>query len=109
VIPVEESFNRWRTIDRCGAPTTAPVIDKDNRDGTEVVVHSAEHCASDTEVKLFEVRGGGHTWPGGTPYLTERLVGKVSSEIDAAAEIWAFVSRFSRGSVRASSVSDNER
>jgi polyhydroxybutyrate depolymerase len=96
VIPVDESFRRWSSMDQCGAASAGPTIDRQPDDGTQVIVHDATHCAGGIAVRLYEVRGGGHTWPGGSPYLTERLVGKVSREIDASTEIWEFVSRFSR-------------
>ena len=45
-------------------------------------------------VVLFRVENGGHTWPGGTQYLGERLVGKVTQDIDGATETWAFFKQF---------------
>jgi poly(3-hydroxybutyrate) depolymerase len=48
-------------------------------------------------VLLFDdpiLGGGGHTWPGGLPYLGVRIVGQVSREIDANEAIWRFFSRF---------------
>jgi polyhydroxybutyrate depolymerase len=47
-------------------------------------------------VDLFEVRGGGHTWPSGEQYLGERLVGRVSRELDANQAIWEFFRRHRR-------------
>jgi polyhydroxybutyrate depolymerase len=43
---------------------------------------------------LYRVEGGGHTWPSGTQYLPRRLVGPVSRDIDASAEIAAFFAQF---------------
>jgi polyhydroxybutyrate depolymerase len=41
-------------------------------------------------VTLLEVRGGGHTWPGGSQYLPDFLVGRVSRDFDASEEIFDF-------------------
>jgi polyhydroxybutyrate depolymerase len=50
-------------------------------------------CAAGSEVTLFTVEGGGHTWPGGKKYLPERFIGKTSQDLDASQEIWTFFSR----------------
>jgi polyhydroxybutyrate depolymerase len=34
-------------------------------------------------VELYRIDGGGHTWPGGAPYLPERIIGPVAAELDA--------------------------
>jgi polyhydroxybutyrate depolymerase len=39
---------------------------------------------------LYRLEDGGHTWPSGPQYLPQRVVGPVSREIDATAEIAAF-------------------
>jgi polyhydroxybutyrate depolymerase len=46
-------------------------------------------CANDASVVLYTVRGGGHTWPGGTP-LPEWFVGRTTASIDATSLMWAF-------------------
>ena len=45
-------------------------------------------------IELYRIVGGGHTWPSGRQYLPRALVGDVSRDIDGAAEIWRFFSRF---------------
>jgi polyhydroxybutyrate depolymerase len=42
-------------------------------------------------VVLYTVRGGGHTWPGGSP-LPEWFVGRTTASIDATSLMWAFFS-----------------
>lgn len=46
-----------------------------------------------SEVVVYTIRGGGHTWPGGQQYLPAILVGKVNHDIDASQVIWEFFSR----------------
>jgi len=43
-----------------------------------------------TTVMLYEIRGGGHTWPGGSQYLPVFLVGRTCRDIDANQIIWEF-------------------
>jgi len=46
-------------------------------------------CAGDASVVLYTIRGGGHTWPGGTP-MPEWLVGPTTRSIDATRLMWEF-------------------
>ncbi len=45
--------------------------------------------ASSSEVILYTIHGGGHSWPGGNP-LPGWLVGKTSQAIDATRTLWQF-------------------
>jgi polyhydroxybutyrate depolymerase len=65
--------------------------DRNPDDGTALVVHHGKACRDGVEVRLYEVQGGGHTWPMGVTYAREWLVGRVSQELDAAEEIWQFM------------------
>ncbi|HEX4568673.1 MAG TPA: PHB depolymerase family esterase [Vicinamibacterales bacterium] len=46
-------------------------------------------CAGEAAVVLYTIKGGGHTWPGGTP-MPEWLVGPTTRSIDATSVMWAF-------------------
>jgi len=43
-------------------------------------------------VELYRVDGGGHTLPGRSRYLPEKIVGRVCRDIDSAEVIWRFLS-----------------
>jgi polyhydroxybutyrate depolymerase len=92
VLSTSATQARWVELDHCGAAQTDATVDAANDDGTALVKHTS-HCIGMTEVDLFEIRGGGHTWPMGEPYLGERLVGRVSHELDANEAIWEFFAR----------------
>ncbi len=62
--------------------------DADPADGTRVSVTRWEGCRA--PVRLYSVQGGGHTWPGGWQYASERMVGRQSRELDATAEALRF-------------------
>lgn len=97
VVSVAETMRLWAA--RSGCPA-APVVtyepDRDPADGTRVRRERYAPCRDGTEVVLYAVEGGGHTWPGGRPYLPERLVGRTSRDLDASALIWSFFSRQAR-------------
>jgi len=47
-------------------------------------------CGRDgTEVTLYRVAGGGHTWPGGPQFAPPRLIGRVTRDFGTDA-IWTF-------------------
>ncbi len=85
----ERTFKRWLELNSCG-PKGDARTDNNPADETVVIVHSAR-CPGDIDVRLYEIQGGGHTWPGGVPYASERLVGRTSQELDASEEIWKFM------------------
>ena len=43
-----------------------------------------------TEVVLYKIEGGGHTWPGGLQYMPKFVVGAVTGNLNACEEIWSF-------------------
>jgi polyhydroxybutyrate depolymerase len=61
-------------------------------DGTSVRRIEYPNCASGARVVLYRVDGGGHAWPGGLPYLGERMIGKTSGNLAACDAIWEIFS-----------------
>jgi polyhydroxybutyrate depolymerase len=51
-------------------------------------------CAKGTEVTLYRIKGGGHTWPGGWQYLPTKIIGPTDRSVDATSEIWAYFRAF---------------
>lgn len=42
------------------------------------------------KIELLRVKGGGHTWPGGTQYLPKKMIGRVSRDFNACDALWEF-------------------
>ena len=57
------------------------------RIGSEVVRSTWTGCRGETDVVLYTVEGGGHTWPGADP---ERQVTHTTEQVDATAEALTF-------------------
>ena len=93
VLSTMATFERFRELNDCGTIEAGPVIDAVPDDDTSLRHHRAS-CAGETEILLFEIVGGGHTWPGGVQYLPELLVGRTSRELEASEAIWEFLRRF---------------
>jgi polyhydroxybutyrate depolymerase len=97
--PVEAELARWVALDGC-APEPRVVEQRKAPEGdgsghTATLLDWAP-CASGADVRLWRLTGAGHGWPGGAAILPERLIGPETRVIDAAEEVWRFLSRFSR-------------
>jgi polyhydroxybutyrate depolymerase len=94
VLSVAQTVSAWTTHNRCpGKPDVTREPDRDPGDGTRVRREIYAPCAEGTEVALYVIEGGGHGWPGGWPYLPERIIGRTSRDIDANEVLWAFFKR----------------
>lgn len=79
----------WAARNGCASsPSSEQLPDADPSDGTTVTHVRWLDCAADVE--LVRVDGGGHTWPGGDPYLGESSVGRVSHDINGSELILDF-------------------
>jgi polyhydroxybutyrate depolymerase len=83
----ELTMTDWATLDGC---ETDPVLD---HIGTEVVRHTYPGCQDGTEVVLYEIQGGGHSWPGADPGASGGLT---TQQVDATKEAVAFFGRHAR-------------
>jgi polyhydroxybutyrate depolymerase len=43
-----------------------------------------------SEVILYTIKGGGHTWPGGYQYLGKWIIGRTCRDMNATEVIWEF-------------------
>lgn len=81
----------WAKANGCAAGTERRELAvHDSSDPTRVTLAQYERCPAGAQVQLYIIRGGGHTWPGGRPYLPAIMVGKVSRQIDADEVMWKF-------------------
>jgi polyhydroxybutyrate depolymerase len=97
VLSVRTSVALWVEHDHCSpAPVVSSLPDVDPADGTRVRTEAFSGGEEGTEVVLYAVEGGGHTWPGGKPYLPEWLIGKTCRDLDACRAIWEFFKQHER-------------
>lgn len=91
VLSAHDTIRYWAEHNRCPQkPSITDLPDKDPQDGTRVRLEAYAKCAGGAEARLYAVEGGGHTLPGGRPYLPERLIGRTSRDIDGSETIWGF-------------------
>jgi polyhydroxybutyrate depolymerase len=73
-----------------GPASDTALPDVDPGDGTACRVARYRSGDHDQAVEVYTVTGGGHTWPGGLPYLPERIIGRTSHDFVACDAIWEF-------------------
>ncbi len=96
-LSVADTVKFWAVHNQCAdSPRGVPVPDKEPQDGTRVRQEIYAPCHAGSEVILFAIEGGGHTWPSGQQYLPEAIVGKTSRDIDANQVLWDFFKRHAR-------------
>ena len=91
VLSVEEGLKRCVAQAGCRAePKDSKAWDRDAGDGTQVECSLWSSGRGGAEVACYKVLGGGHGWPKGDPYMSEKLIGRTSNEFDACEVIWEF-------------------
>jgi poly(3-hydroxybutyrate) depolymerase len=84
----------WARNNGCDTTATQTALpDTHPEDNTTVVRHDYRDCPSSAPVQLYQIKGGGHNWPGGIPYLGP-VLGGTTYDIDANEVIWNFVSKY---------------
>jgi polyhydroxybutyrate depolymerase len=95
-VSLAEASSFWRKWDQTSSkPETEELPDHAN-DGTSVRRDVYSNGKQGTEVVVYTIEGGGHTWPGGAQYLPAFLIGKASHNLDGTQVIWEFFKKHKR-------------
>ena len=87
----EATVELWAKTDRCRDCIEIPVVDGSAQDGCYPQCFEWPRGKDGTDVVLYRIIGGGHTWPGNPPRLLSSLfLGKVCLDFDASEVIWKF-------------------
>lgn len=92
VLSSDQTMALWQRRNGCSNVFQTTTFDRRPNDGVSVALR--DWSCSGAGLRHYTVQGGGHTWPSGRPFLPARLVGRVSRDINAADEGWAFFSQF---------------
>jgi polyhydroxybutyrate depolymerase len=96
ILSAEKTARFWADKDRCSKSFEHENLpDRDPNDGTRIEKFIYTGCKDGTEVILFGVEGGGHTWPGSKIKPFARISGKVSQDMNASEVMWVFFKRHS--------------
>jgi len=89
---VDATIDFWIEANQTSTEPEETVWEPTEEDSTRIVRYVYSGAESGTEVMLYKIEGGGHTWPGGPQYAPSSVVGLVSAHIDGSAEIWEHLS-----------------
>ncbi|MFN8357552.1 MAG: PHB depolymerase family esterase [Spirosomataceae bacterium] len=87
----EQTVERYRAINQTNqAPLVENIPNRTNADGCTAVSYTYHNNQNHTTIKLLKVINGGHTLPGGRPYLPKIIIGNVCDDFDGNETIWQF-------------------
>lgn len=76
---VDTTMENWRQRNGCAETfVDTPLPDRDPGDGTTSVLRVWDGCAATTE--RIRIEGGGHTWPSGSQFGIEDIIGRVAKD-----------------------------
>ncbi len=85
-IGIDSLFNYWNIVNNCTTdPDTVEIDDTNINDGSTVQKISYTNCEFNTEVVLYKIDKGAHTWPGAFLEL-----GVTNQDVEASEVIWEF-------------------
>jgi polyhydroxybutyrate depolymerase len=85
----------WRDWDQASPKPVSDDLPEKVHDGTTVHREVFGGGKQATEVVVYTIQGGGHTWPGGSQYAPALFVGKASKNLEATQVIWDFFEKHS--------------
>jgi polyhydroxybutyrate depolymerase len=91
-----QAVDKWVTINACSTSPTVTDLPDAAADGTTIKQRVYGGGTNGSEVVSYVILNGGHTWPQGTQYLSEFLIGKTSQDMNGCEVIWTFFKRFRR-------------
>ena len=92
-LTVPETAARWVGLNSCPRKSRHTALpDRDPKDGTRWDLTAWGPCKAGSEVLLYRVEGGGHTWPNGKKY-SRNLIGRTSHDVDFERLLWSFFAR----------------
>jgi polyhydroxybutyrate depolymerase len=91
VISFAQNGELWAKSAGCSpTPATTTLAAIAPPDGTSVTRSTFTGCRAGADVVEYAIDGGGHTWPGGLPYLPKFVIGPLSHQFDASEAIVEF-------------------
>jgi len=91
LLSAEDSAKEWARLNHCAEKPTESKLPPLQKGSKDTKVYLFDGCKENAQVALYAVKDGGHTWPGGEQYMTEKEVGKTSHALDANETIWSFL------------------
>jgi polyhydroxybutyrate depolymerase len=90
-LSVVDSMHAWIKVNGCPTVAVVEILPDRAADGTRVRRETYGPGKDGSEVVLYAIEGGGHTWPGREPPV--KLLGKSTHDVSANELIWEFFQR----------------
>jgi polyhydroxybutyrate depolymerase len=90
LLSAKETLKVWSKMNGCSAKPVRTKLPPRASGGMETQVDTYNDCREGGDAILYSVVKGGHTWPGGDPFMPERLGGAMSQDLNASETIWQF-------------------
>jgi len=89
ILSIEDTVNYWKHVNGItDEPEESYLEETADDDPTRVKKTHYTGGENDTEIALYTIEGGGHTWPGGHQYLPEEQIGRTTGHMDGSEVIW---------------------
>ena len=102
IISTDDTIKKWIAHDGCQSVAVViggeDVADTDPQDNCRAKKFVYAAGKDGTEVVLYRIEGGGHTWPGAAEPLLAAIVGNVCRDISGTEVIWEFFKAHPRSS-----------
>lgn len=95
-VPAPDVVSKWVAINKTTSTAQKTQLSDSSNDGTTTTRETYANGTNGSEVIFLTVNNGGHTWPGGTQYASERRIGKTSRDFSANQVIWDFFKKHTR-------------
>lgn len=96
-LPIDDVAAQWA---RWNGAAVTPIVenlpDTDTNDGTTIVRRTYTGGAEGSDVVLYAIEGGGHTWPGAALSVPILAAGNTCYDVTANDVLWDFFRRFQR-------------
>ncbi|WCL50597.1 alpha/beta hydrolase family esterase [Leptospira sp. GIMC2001] len=83
ILSTTDTMNHFRKIYQCSSSQSNIDLNKLFSNDPTSIQWKSWDCQS-KQLNLIEIINGGHTWPGGSSYMPEFVIGKVSRELNAS-------------------------
>jgi polyhydroxybutyrate depolymerase len=88
-------FNFWFQKNNCtGQIDSIQLPDIVPSESSTITKYYNHNCDCNSQIVLYKVNGGGHTWPGVPNFWYELIAGQTNEDIHASVEIWGFFNNF---------------
>lgn len=94
--PTDTLLNFWATKNGCQLVSDSTQFpDVITTENSTITKFNYPNCSCSTNVTLYKVYGGGHTWPGVVSPFYELIAGETNEDIHASQHIWNFLKNHS--------------